>query len=170
MTPSLHDALEEWESNVQALAVASTFVCSRCITDSELWRAVTTPLEDAACSFCQRLGECVTFEGLESVIAEVVANSHVTVDESGAFHDEGEWSEDVNDIQDIVSELLQDAVDAPVQASLVRYAAERTAVPHGFVKRRDLWASLYEFHESDWLRFLEEARAGAPFGRVRWSV
>ena len=158
----MHDAIEEWESNVEALATETTLVCSRCITDTDLWTSVEPAEEPGLCCFCGTQGNCVTFENLEPVIVEVIGEFYVSVEESGAFHDDGEWSEHVEDIQNIVNELLQDAVDSDVQAPLVRYVSSRNAVQYGFVRTRDLWASLYEFHEGDWHRFMEEARAGEP--------
>lgn len=154
-----HDAIEEWETSIETLAVATTLVCSHHATDPNLWALVVPTSHQDRCSICGARRACVTFADLEVAIVEVVDQSYVTLEESGAFHDEGEWSERVEDIQDILDELLQGAVDEQLLVPLTRFVSRNNAVPYGYVRSRDLWANLYEFHEGDWHEFMDKVRA-----------
>lgn len=160
----MHDWLEEWESTVGERSNPDSFVCSQCITDPDLWAAVEQAQELTACTFCCRTGSCVTFCDLETVIAEVVGETYICFEESGAYHEEGKTSERLEDIQVIVEELLLNAVTNDVRAPLVHFVAGQNAVAYGFVRTRDLWATLYDFHESEWLDFLRRVRTGNPLG------
>ena len=85
------------------------------------------------CSFCHAPGATVTFEGLEQAVSETIGQFYVSVSESGAYHDAGEWSERVHDIESIASDLLEGAVAWEVQRPLTVFVAERNAVEYGFV-------------------------------------
>ena len=158
----IHGWLDEWDSNADALATEASLVCARCVLDRELWRRVEAEAEPDNCSFCDHSSSCVSFATLEMVIQNVVESFYLTLEESGAFHDEGEWSERVEDIQDIVGVLLDEAVSASVYEPLKRFTSESMAVPYGWVHRRAVWATLYDYHAGDWATFMDEARTGDP--------
>lgn len=156
-----HDHIEQRRFEIEERASADSLVCSACVTDRHLWTRVEQIAEDDTCTFCETRGRCVTFEVLFEPIAEALGTLYVTVDESGAYHDEGSWNVRTCDVGEILEdELLDDAVDGPVVLSLVAYVADRIAVDYGFVRRRDVWASLYDFDEGSWRHFMKQARDG----------
>ncbi|MGE0170054.1 RES domain-containing protein [Nocardioides sp.] len=156
----MHDYLDEWEAKVYALSVAATHVCSKCVVDRELWRRVEADTTLGRCDFCGITSDSATFEDLTAGITEALYEFYVTADESGAYHEEGDWSERVEDVQEILIDWLGDAVDSPVVVPLTRFAAAANAVEYGFVRKADIWASLYDHDEAAWRAFMVEARSG----------
>jgi hypothetical protein len=130
------------------------------VTDPDFWAAVSSKGKQGVCDFCSSSGSCVTFEDLATVLEDVLEQHYLTVEESGAFHDEGEWSERVFDVQEILDEILWNAVGGDVLQPLVQYVAGRNAVAYGFVRKRDVWAGLYDSHEGEWRNFMRRARSG----------
>jgi hypothetical protein len=155
-----HEGIEELEMAFEELNEPGTLVCRGCIIDTALDAAVRDEAAGGTCSFCGASAECVTFEDLGNVIDEAVDSFYVSIEESGAFRDDGEWNVPCQDIQDILEyEILYGAVDDSVLLSLVRFAAERNAVPYGYVLRRHVLASLYDWDEGAWRNFMKQARA-----------
>lgn len=103
---NFHDELEEWESRIAELSTPSTRTCRECVTDSDLWAAVSSKGKQGVCDFCSSSGSCVTFEDLAAILEDVLEQHYLTVKESGAFHDEGEWSERVSDVPEILDGIL----------------------------------------------------------------
>ena len=160
---SPHDALEEWQLRVEMLNDPGTRVCRRCVPDPHLWAEAVAGAHDAPeskCAFCGTAAVSVSFEDLAVVVERVIGELFVTVAESGAYHDDGEWSERVEDVADLAQELLDGAVDDDVLAPLGSFVADRNAVDHGFVRQRDVWASLYDLDEGEWRHFMARARSG----------
>lgn len=166
---SPHDALEEWQLRVETLNDPGTRVCRRCVPDPHLWEEAAAGAHDALdahdtadsdCAFCGAAAETVSFEDLAVVVERVIGELYVTVEESGSYHDGGEWSQRVEDVADLAQELLYGAVDDGVLAPLGAFVADRNAVDHGFVRQRDVWASLYDLDEGKWRNFMARARAG----------
>lgn len=156
----MHDYLDEWEANVDSLAVATTRVCATCVVDRELWKRVEADTTLGRCDFCNATSDITTFDDLTAGITDALYEFYVTVDESGAYHEEGEWSEHVEDVQETLEDWLHDAVANPVIAPLTRFASTANAVEYGFVRQADLWASLYDRDEAAWRTFLVESRTG----------
>ena len=160
---SPHDALEEWQLRVEMLNDPGTRVCRRCVPDPHLWAEAVAGAHDAPeskCAFCGTAAVSVSYEDLAVVVERVIGELFVTVAESGAYHDDGEWSERVEDVADLAQELLDGAVDDDVLAPLGSFVADRNAVDHGFVRQRDVWASLYDLDEGEWRHFMARARSG----------
>ncbi len=159
---SLHDHLEQWELRNELLSVSETRVCRACVTDPALWTRVSDAAADGVCTFCETATRCVRFEDLAVVVEEVLHEFYETLEESGAYRDEGEWSETVCSVETVVGlELLHDAVDELVHAPLVGYISGRDqGTDYGFVLRRDFEASLHDFEEGAWRNFMRDARDG----------
>ncbi len=155
-----HDVMEDCVDRVTQLNDPNTRVCQQCVTDTHLWASVAEDAENADCDFCGTTTQVVTFENLAVVVEGVLGDLYLSAEESGAYHDDGEWSETVEDVQVILDDLLNGAVENDVSAPLVAFIAERNAVDHGFVLQRDVWASLYDFHEGAWRHFMTQARDG----------
>lgn len=157
---SPHDALEDWEVNREQLANPFTCVCGQCVLDPHLWASVAATASSARCDFCGTTTQTVVFNDLAEMVEAVLGGLYVTLEESSAYQDEGEWSETVADVQDVLAELLDQAVRSSVLAPLVLYVASRNAVEHGFVRRADLWGTLFDIDEGKWRTFMARARAG----------
>ncbi len=161
-----HQALEEWQDQADRLKDPGTRVCRGCVTDRHLWAKAAATAEEAAddgdggCGFCGAVLATVAFEDLAVVVERVLAELCVTVEESGAYREYGEWSEAVEDVADIARELLDGAVDDDVLAPLGAFVADRNAVDFGFVRQREVWASLYDLEEGEWRHFMALARSG----------
>lgn len=158
----MHEQIEEWEGIVETRAVATTSICAGCVTDPHLWGSVDSEATSGVCVFCSESRACVTFNDLEAVVARTVGAFFVSAEESGAYHDEGEWSERVEDIQEIVEDLLRESIENDALAPLVQYVAGQNAVAYGFVSKRDIWANLSMLDDYAWHQFLEAARSGGP--------
>lgn len=153
--------MEEWEVWVAELNTPETNVGKECITDLYLWAAVEDDAEDGTCDFCGAVSRCVTFENLLPVIDDVLNQFFVTLEESGAYRDNGEWSETQHTTDDVLEyEILPGAVDDQVLGPLIRFFDERIVADHGFVLRRDVLASLHDFDEGAWRNFIKKARSG----------
>lgn len=159
LTP--HDHIEQRHLEIEERASSDSLVCRTCVTDRHLWARVEETAEDATCTFCAIPGACVTFDNLAEPIEDALGSLYLTVDESGAYHEEGDWSVRTHDVSEILEyELLYDAIDDEVALPLVAYVSGRNAVDYGFVRRRDVWASLYDFDEGSWRHFMNRARDG----------
>lgn len=160
MTP--HDHLENWEFENEQLSVSESSVCRDCITDPALWALVSGAATEDVCAFCDTGAECVTFEDLGLVVEGVLRELYVTLEESGAYRDEGEWSETVHSIETVIGdELLLGAVDDSVFVPLLSYISGRDQdTDYGLVLRRDVLASMHDFDEGAWRNFMRDARAG----------
>lgn len=157
---SPHDFIEDWDARVAQLNDPDTRVCQQCVTDIHLRAAVAEDAEDADCHFCGTTTQVFTFQELAIVVESVIAELYLTADESGAYHDGDGWSQTVEDVQVILEDLLDGAVDNDVSAPLVAFIAERNAIDYGFVLRRDVWGSLYDLDEGAWRNFMTQARDG----------
>jgi hypothetical protein len=157
---SVHDFLEDWENRVADLNDPSTRICRQCVIDPDLWRSVADGADDGRCDFCETVRAAVSFEELAVVVEDVVRDRYLSAEESGVFHDDGEWSAPVEDIEVILDELLDGAVGNAALAPLKAFVAERNPVAYGFVRRRAVWASLNDFDEGAWRLFKDQARAG----------
>jgi hypothetical protein len=157
-----HAGIEEWELETEAFNSPEARVCHRCITDPELREAVEDTMERDHCGFCGTTAECVTFKELAEVVERVLDDFYVSIEESGAYREYGEWSVTPEDVQDILEyEILFGAVDDRVLPPLIRFVSARNAAHHGFVLRRHVLASLYDWDEGSWRHFMRTARAGA---------
>jgi hypothetical protein len=161
-----HRALEEWQYRVDLLNDPGTRVCRGCVTDRHLWAEAAATAEEAAgnggggCGFCGAVVATVAFEDLAVVVERVLWELFVTLEESGAYREHGEWNQTVEDVADIAQELLYGAVDNDVLAPLGAFVADRNAVSYGFVRQRDVWGSLYDLDEGEWRHFMDRARSG----------
>lgn len=158
--PSFHDYIEGREEEVAQLNDSNTRVCQNCVIDSHLWDSVVDNADEADCDFCETATQVVSFEDLAVVVENVMGDLYFSAEESGAYHDDGEWSESVEDVQVILEDLLNGAVEGEVSAPLVTFIADRNAVSYGFVLQRDVWASLYDVDEGAWRYFMIQARDG----------
>lgn len=157
---TLHDYIEDWEEKVAQLCDPTTHVCHNCVLDSHLWDSAADNADEAGCDFCGATTQVVRFIDLAVVVENVLGDFYVSAEESGAYHDDGEWNESVEDVQVILEDLLNGAVGNDVLAPLVTFMADRNAVSYGFVLQRDVWASLYDFDEGAWRYFVTQARDG----------
>jgi hypothetical protein len=129
---SPHDALEEWQFRVETLNDPGTRVCRRCVPDHHLWEEAAAGAHDARdtaesdCALCRAAVGTVSFEDLAVVVERVIGELYVTVEESGSYHDDGEWSQRVEDVADLAQELLYGAVDDGVLAPLGAFVADPT--------------------------------------------
>jgi hypothetical protein len=155
-----HEIVDARLDEVERLAQSGTQLCDRCVTDPYLWAAVVDQASPAECDVCGARSIAVTFETLASAIEEVLYTFYVSLEESGAYRDDGEWSETVHDVRDISEDLLLDAVSSAAWQPLVEFVAGRNAIDYGFVRQRDVFGSLYDFDEGDWRLFMRDARDG----------
>jgi len=84
--------------------------------------------------------------------------------ESGAYHDEGESTEETHDVQDVVSDWLLEAVENDVIVPLATYVAGRDDTDYGWVRQRDVWGRIYDSEAFDWRTFVIDSRQ--PQSRV----
>lgn len=159
LTP--HDRIEQRRIEIEERANSDSLLCGVCIIDRHLWAWVEHAAIETTCTFCGIPGLCVAFEELAEPIEDALNSLYLTVEESGAFHEDGQWNMLIHDVGDILEyELLNDAIDDEAVLPLVDYVAGRNAVDHGFVRRGDVWASLYDFDEGAWRHFMARARDG----------
>ncbi|MDT0201391.1 hypothetical protein [Nocardioides sp. AE5] len=71
----MHDYLDEWEANVDSLAVATTRVCSTCVVDMELWRRVGAATTLGRCDFCGTTSDITSFDDLTAGITALFTSS-----------------------------------------------------------------------------------------------
>lgn len=146
---------------MQVLGIPETKVGEECITDLDLWAAIEVDAEDGTCDFCGTASRCVRFENLLPVIEDVLNQFYVTLEESGAYRDDGEWSETLHTSVDVLeSVLLPGAVDDLVVIPLMKFLDRHIVADHGFVLRRDALSSLHDFDEGAWRNFMRKARSG----------
>lgn len=158
--PDPHEALDEWQDTVTRLSDGRTRVCRECVPDDDLWASVVWDAAPDRCDVCGDASATVTFEVLAETVEAVMGEVWVSVEESGAYHDDGRWSERVEDVAVLVEELLAGAVGDQALAPLVDFVAGRNAVDYGFVRRRDVWGTLYDLDEGAWRTFMDRAGTG----------
>lgn len=159
-TEDFHSALEAWEDRVAELDNDLTRTCQQCVIDTHLWTSVVDLTELAVCNFCGTKSQAATFEDLAAAVVHTMDAFYVSVSESGAYHDDGDWSENVEDVQVVLDELLYGAVDNDVLKPLVAYIAGQVSVDYGYVLRHDVWATLYDADEGAWGNFMTRTREG----------
>ncbi|OXM54460.1 RES domain-containing protein [Amycolatopsis alba] len=163
MGADYHSALEEYAAEQENLKHPETRVCVTCVLDADLWRRAGDDVVHATCAFCGQAQSCTTFHELAGVVESVVDEWYSTVAESGAYHDEGELSETTHDIKDIVDDILDGAVCANLFPVLSAYIADRDGTDYGWVKKSDLWATVYDFTASHWKSLAHKLKkAGEP--------
>lgn len=155
-----HEAIEARQDELERLTQPETQLCEHCVEYRDLWGAVAGQARSAKCDFCGRRAAAVTFEILAPEIENVLYSFYVSLEESGAYRDDGEWSETVHDVQVILEDVLLEAVDTAAWQPLVDFVAGRNAIDYGFVRQRDVWGSLYDFDAGDWRLFMQAARDG----------
>jgi hypothetical protein len=136
-----------------------------CILDAHLWTRVEADAVRTTCAFCEDENTCTTFDALAEVVESVVNDRYTTVSESGAYHDDGELSETVHGINDVLDELLDGAVERDVLPALSAYIAGRDETDYGWVKDADIWATVYDFTAGDWKNLSHQLKqSGGPKG------
>lgn len=154
-----HEAGEEEEARVQDLARPDARVCHACVLDAYLWEDIDDFPELGVCDYCgQSSSETVSLEAVAEVVFSTIGSFHSTLEESGAYSEDGEWNLPVRDIGEVAWPFLWDSVGTDLMAPLLRYIEDRDDTPYGWVDRADMWARRFDLERADWDRFAGTTR------------